>query len=136
MTEVTHPPIAIIILTWNGLELTKICFETLRAHCAGANYRIIVVDNGSSDGTLEWLREQPDLTLVVNDENMGFIPGYNQALRLLGPGEDALLLNNDMEILDAGWLGRLQAAAYSSSQAGVVGCRLVNGAGLLPHAGS
>jgi GT2 family glycosyltransferase len=136
MTTTTQPRVAIIILTWNGLSLTRRCLETLRALPAGAPFRIIVVDNGSTDGTLEWLRAQPDVELIANAENVGYTRGNNQGLRALRAGEDALLLNNDTEIIQEGWLARLQAAAYGDERAGVVGCRQISPDGLLLHVGT
>ena len=131
-----NTPVAIIILTWNGLALTRRCLQTLREQPPGAAYRIVVVDNGSTDGTLEWLGAQPDVELIANAENVGYTRGNNQGLRALRQGEDALLLNNDTEIIEAGWLGRLQAAAYSDERVGVVGCRQISPAGLLLHVGT
>jgi len=136
MSTTKLPPVAIIILTWNGLKLTKACLESLRAHTKDVEYRIIVVDNGSTDGTVEWLQAQPDLTLILNQENVGFTRGNNQALRQLKPNEDALLLNNDTEIIQDDWLARLRASAHSQEKVGVVGCKQISPEGLMMHVGT
>lgn len=136
MSATPSPTVAIIILTWNGLELTEACLRTLRAHTHGVSYRIVMVDNGSHDGTLAWLQAQSDITLIANVENVGFTRGNNQALRTLLPGEDALLLNNDTEFFQDDWLLRLQETAHGPDDGGVIGCRLISPDGLLLHVGT
>jgi Predicted glycosyltransferases len=73
-----RPPITIIILTWNGLEYTRRCIESIRAHTHDIAYHLLVVDNGSSDGTLAWLRSQPEIRVIANERNLGFARGNNQ----------------------------------------------------------
>ncbi|EKC64068.1 glycosyl transferase family 2 [human gut metagenome] len=58
-----------------------------------------MVDNASTDGTLEWLQEQKDMTLVSNQENKGFPAGCNQGIKAAEPENDILLLNNDTIVL-------------------------------------
>ena len=48
--------VAVIILTWNGLEFTKACIESIKRHGIPENVQIVVVDNGSTDGTIEYLQ--------------------------------------------------------------------------------
>ncbi len=131
------PEVAIIILTWNGLECTSACLESLYAHTPiGAEVRVIVVDNGSSDGTVEYLRRLPWITLVENSRNLGYARGCNQGIRAAPPGCDVLLLNNDTVIVGDGWLEELQRVAYSAPDVGIVGCRLILPDGRLLHAGA
>lgn len=132
----TSPTVAIIILTWNGLALTQRCLESLRAHTRGVRYTITVVDNGSSDGTCAWLREQPDIRLIANEQNLGYVRGNNQAIAATPPEHDILLLNNDTELVDADWLAHLQAVAHSHPGYGIVGCTLFFPDGRLQHAGA
>jgi GT2 family glycosyltransferase len=129
-------PITIIVLTWNGLEYTKRCLETLRAHTDFADYRLIVADNGSTDGTLEYLDSQEDISTLVNGRNLGYAAGNNRALAISDPQSDIVLLNNDTEVHQADWLTKLQVAAYQSPDIGLVGCRLARPDGTLQHAGA
>ncbi|MEN9938070.1 MAG: hypothetical protein RLZZ387_4649 [Chloroflexota bacterium] len=130
------PPVAIVMLTWNGLTVTQDCVASIRAQTKGVDYRLIVVDNGSSDGTREWLRTQPDITLIANDENVGFTRGNNQGIAAAPPECDVLLLNNDTLIVQEHWLARLREVAHSRPDYGVVGCKLLWPDGRLQHAGT
>ncbi|MCS6887044.1 MAG: glycosyltransferase [Chloroflexus sp.] len=131
-----RPPVAIIVLTWNGLAVTQRCFESLRAKTRDVPYRLIVVDNGSTDGTVEWLRTQRDVTLIANSENRGFAAGVNQGIAAAPPDHDILLLNNDTEIIEETWLSHLRAVANDHPDYGIVGCLLLFPNGLLQHAGT
>jgi GT2 family glycosyltransferase len=128
--------VSIIILTWNGLAYTKRCLETLRGRTAFPDYEVVVVDNGSTDGTVEYLRSLPWLRLLENRDNLGFVRGNNRALAECGGDSDFVLLNNDTEIIQPEWLSRLQATAYSAPEVGIVGARLRRPDGMLQHAGT
>ena len=128
--------VTIIILTWNGLAYTKRCLETLRERTVFPDYEIVVVDNGSTDGTVEYLRALPWLRVCENPENLGFVRGNNRALAECSGDSDFVLLNNDTEIIQPEWLSRLQATAYSAPEVGVVGARLRRPDGMLQHAGT
>lgn len=129
-------PVTIVILTWNGLDYTKRCLEALRVNTDHPDYRIVVVDNASTDGSVEYLQSQHSVTLIRNTTNLGFARANNQAMQAAEPGHDIVLLNNDTEIHQPGWLSRLQAVAYSAPDIGIVGCRLVRPDGRLQHAGA
>src|SRR5260370_29841712 len=129
------PPVTIVILTWNALDYTKGCLKSLRANTGHPDYRVIVADNGSSDGTIEYLQSLPWVKVVLNGENLGFAAGNNRALRMADPGSDVVLLNNDTELQQPDWLVRLQACAYASPDIGVVGCRLRRPDRTFQHAG-
>jgi GT2 family glycosyltransferase len=130
------PLIAIIMLTWNGLDVTRACIESIRAHTDPRDYQLIVVDNGSTDGTLEWLRAQPELQLIANPTNLGFTHGNNQGMAAAPDGYDLLLLNNDTQITQGHWLRLLREVAHSHPRYGIVGCTLLHSNGLLQHAGT
>ena len=126
----------IIILTWNGLAYTKRCLETLRERTTFRDYEIVVVDNGSTDGTVAYLRSLPWLRLLENRDNQGFVRGNNRGLAECGGDSDFVLLNNDTEIIQPDWLSQLQATAYSAPEVGIVGPRLRRPDGMLLHAGT
>lgn len=134
--DATPRPVAIIILTWNGLEYSKRCLETLRKNTDYPNYSVIVVDNGSSDGTQEYFTQQPGVTVVPNGINLGFAKGNNRGLAVADPSADIVLLNNDTEIHQADWLTRLQEAAYAAPDIALAGCRLRRPDGTFQHAGT
>jgi GT2 family glycosyltransferase len=130
------PEVAIVILTWNGLEYTRACLGSLHAHTpVGDRVRVIVVDNGSTDGTLPYLRTIDWITLIENGRNLGFVRGNNVGIRAASP-DDVLLLNNDIVIWQDDWLEELQRVAYSAADIGIVGCRLILPDGRLLHAGA
>jgi len=128
--------VTIVILTWNGLKYTKRCLETLRGLTVFPKYEVVVVDNGSTDGTLEFLRSLQWLRLFENKENLGFVRGNNQALAVCKDDSDFVLLNNDTEIIQPDWLSRLQDTAYAAPEVGIVGARLRRPDGMLQHAGT
>jgi hypothetical protein len=97
---------------------------------------LIAVDNGSSDGTLEWLQGQPDITVIANQTNIGFTRGNNQGMAAAPPDHDLLLLNNDTLITQDDWLTRLREVAHSDRSYGIVGCKLLWPDGRLQHAGT
>ena len=73
---------SIVILSWNTLDFTRECIESIRRFTKEGTYEIIVVDNASEDGSREWLREQTDVRLVENTKNEGFPKGCNQGMAL------------------------------------------------------
>ena len=102
---------SIILLTYNKLEYTKICIESIRKFTPKGKYEIIVVDNNSNDGTLDWLKEQDDLKVIYNDYNAGFPKGCNQGIKI-SRGDSILLLNNDT-VVTPNWLNVLDKTLYS-----------------------
>ena len=112
---------SIIILTYNKLEYTKLCIESIRKFTKKGSYEIIVVDNNSTDDTVEWLRQQGDLKVIYNDENKGFPGGCNQGIEIAS-GENILLLNNDA-IVTPNWLYNLDKALWSDEKIGAVSCQ-------------
>ncbi|CUH96257.1 hypothetical protein P22_2347 [Propionispora sp. 2/2-37] len=110
---------SIIILTYNKLKYTKKCIESIRAYTTPGTYEIIVVDNNSTDGTVQWLKKQQDIRVIFNKENKGFPKGCNQGMEV-ARGNNIMLLNNDV-IVTQYWLDNLLKALYSDPQIGAVG---------------
>ncbi len=100
--------VAIIIPTTNNLNYLQRTIETVLDYTQGVEYRVIVIDNGSSDGTIDYIFQR-GFAFERNSSNLGFIKATNQGLERLKPGEHALLLNDDVQITDPQWLARLVA---------------------------
>ena len=132
----TRRPVAVVILTWNALEWTKRCLAALKSRTEHPAWRVIVVDNGSTDGSVEWLGADGELTLVTNGANLGYSKGCNIGIARREAGEDVVLMNNDVVVTDPAWLTKLQDAAFALPDTGVVGTRLVNEDGRIAHLGS
>ena len=128
------PRVTVIVLACNELAHTRRCLAALRRTLPPGLAEIILVDNGSTDGTAAWAATQPDLRLLHNAENRGFGPANNQAAEL-ARGEHLLLLNNDTEP-QPGWLERLVTTIDADPGLGAVGARLVSPDGLLLEAGA
>lgn len=111
---------SIVILTYNNLEYTKECIDSIRKYTPQGTYEIIIVDNHSNDGTIEWLKRQEDLLLILNDSNHGFPGGCNQGI-VASSGSEILLLNNDTVVTE-NWLDNLRTALYSHEKIGAVSC--------------
>jgi len=113
---------SIIILTYNQLEYTKKCLESIAANTPEP-HEIIIVDNGSTDGTVEWLRnlaaENSDYRVIENKENLGFALGNNKGIAE-AKGDYVVLMNNDV-VVTPGWLKRLVKVAKRKPQVGIVG---------------
>lgn len=127
-------PVTVIVLTWNGVEVTKDCLRTLLENTTHPDFEVLVVDNGSTDGTLEYLRNLEGIRVIENAENMGFVRGNNAGIE--ATATDVVLLNNDTEMIQPDWLEKMQELALSSEDIGLVGCRLINSEGHLVHAGT
>jgi len=122
---------SIVILTHNQRFYTEMCLASIRLRTPEP-YELIVVDNGSTDGTVAWLQEQSDVRLIANNQNRGFAAGCNQGIRE-ARGDQVLLLNNDVMVTE-GWLARLLSALRNSPDVGLVGplSNCVSGAQCVP----
>lgn len=129
-------PVTLIILAWNRWPLTRRLLDSLARTVDRHEAAILVVDNGSSDETAEQLERYPDVRVLRLASNVGFVRGNNAGIATVPAEHDVVLLNNDVEALEPGWLDRLQSAAYSAPHVGIAGCRLVLGDGRLLHAGT
>jgi GT2 family glycosyltransferase len=110
-----------VVLSWNGRDDTLGCLASLRA-VEHEPLDVIVVDNGSTDGTAEAVREQfPEVELLRSEENLGFAEGNDIGIRhALERGADhVLVLNNDVEV-EPGFVGALVAEAERRPDAGAL----------------
>ncbi len=104
MTGMDHwPTIAIVILNWNGISLFPQFMPLMLEHSRRAGVSVIVADNGSTDGSVEFLeRHFPDVRVIRMDRNYGFAEGYNRALSQVG-ADIFVLVNSDVEVTP-GWM--------------------------------
>ena len=97
--------ISIIVPNWNGIKFIGMCLDSL-ARSDFHSYEVIVVDNGSVDGSREMIEEKyPRVRLIKNRENMGFAVACNQGIKA-AKGKYISLLNNDIEV-ESSWLTKL-----------------------------
>ena len=111
---------AIVILSYNSLSFTKACIESIRITCSPNAYELIVVDNASVDGSVDWLLKQQDIKLKCNTENVGFPGGCNQGIDLAEADSDIFLLNNDT-IMTENALFWLRMGLYENENVGAAG---------------
>ncbi len=99
--------VTVVVVTWDAVELLAGCLESLRAqHWCGRGPRLLVVDNGSTDGTREWLgAHAPDVEVLATDVNLGFASGAALGIAASNTAYVALL-NNDATA-DTGWLAAM-----------------------------
>ncbi len=125
VTTVTGPMVSIVVLTRDGAEHLRRLFRGLD-RTTYRPFEVIVVDNGSIDSTVDVLAvERPYPTRVVrNEENVSFSKGNNQGADL-AQGELLLVLNNDVEPINPGWLGAMVQAMTGGEDVVAVGALLV-----------
>jgi len=117
------PSVGIVVLTWNGRDLTLGCLRSL-LQCTYPSFRVYVVDNASEDGTLKAVEAErsgdPRVVAIQNGANLGFAGGNNVGMRrAVADGMDyVLLLNNDTEV-EADFLEPLVATMEADLTVGV-----------------
>lgn len=114
--------VAVIVLNWNGLADTLECLDALQ-QSDYADKEIIVVDNGSVDGSGAAIREHfPNVHLIENGRNLGFVRGNNIGLQAaLARGADLFLLLNNDTILKADCISELVKALEQDDEIGIAG---------------
>ncbi len=122
-TQKCSNKIAIIIVSYNSKHLMRNCIDSIRKN-ADCDYKIVVVDNASTDGVIEYLEAQEDIILIKNSENNGFAKACNQGVKAINDTQykdaDLFFLNNDTRICQ-GTIRNLQKALYSSEDFGAAG---------------
>jgi len=127
---VDRPAISAVIVSFNTRELTLKCLQTLRAELDGLSAEILVVDNGSTDESVEAVRESfPEVHVIENGRNTGFGAANNVAM-LQSRGRYLLLLNSDA-FPRPGAIRTLIAHLDQHPEVGIVGPRLLNEDGSL-----
>jgi hypothetical protein len=118
---VREPAVTVIILAWNGVDDTLECLESLRG-IDYTDYRTMVVDNGSADGTADAVRSSfPEVEVIETGETLGFAGGNNVGIRrALEAGADAVLLLNNDTTVHPGFLSAMIQALYWKPDIGAV----------------
>jgi GT2 family glycosyltransferase len=118
---IEFPPVSIVVLNWNAWEVTSECLKSLK-QLDYPNYKIVVVDNGSSDCSVDCLAVRfPDVPLLRNEQNLGFAAGNNVGIRyaLEDGAKYVLLLNNDTTASPS-FLTRMVSLAESDRRIGIL----------------
>jgi GT2 family glycosyltransferase len=127
---VQNAKVSIVIVNYNKRELLAECLKSLKDKTEYGNYRVIIVDNGSKDGSVDMIRAKFSwVDLIENKGNLGFSQannvGIKYALKKHHP-DFILLLNNDTKIVQSTWLKNLVREATSDERIGIVGCKFLN----------
>lgn len=128
----------VVIANWNGREIMRKCLASFFANTLKPESQIVVVDNGSVDGSVEMLeKEFPKVKLIRNKRNLGFSKANNQgiAYALNQGAKNILLLNSDIEITEKNWLTTMLSIFEHDNKIGIVGCKLLYPNGRIQHAG-
>ncbi|MBW2018925.1 MAG: glycosyltransferase [Deltaproteobacteria bacterium] len=126
---------SIIIPVFNRVDYTKQCLEALVENTGGVEYEVIIVDNGSADGTGDFLKLlEGDVKIIRNNRNLGFAVACNQGAKAAS-GRYLTFLNNDT-IPQKGWLSAMIKITEAEPNVGIVGSKLVYPeTGKIQHAG-
>lgn len=116
--SVKNPLISVVVVNWNGLEDTKVCISSIEK-VSYKNKELIVVDNGSSDGSKEYFRHKKNIIFVDLPSNSGFTGGHIAGLEV-AQGEYVALLNNDA-VVAQDWLTKLLDVFRRHPDAAAVG---------------
>lgn len=109
---------SIVIPVHNNLEMTEACMESIEAYTP-EEHEVIVVDNGSTDGTPEYILRRKGIKVIRNEENLGFARAVNAGIRA-SSGNYVVVLNNDV-LVTPGWLSNLLYCVESDPVVGAVG---------------
>jgi GT2 family glycosyltransferase len=140
-----QPKVAVIVANYNGLSaeynsepILYTCLKGLKA-TKYANMEVIIADDSSTDGSLEYVKRHFDgIRLVSMPKNGGYSKNNNNAIRYAMRSYDPdyiLLLNNDIVIKDSRWISKMVSLAEKDNSIGIVGCKLLYPNGKIQHAG-
>ena len=119
--------VSIIIPNWNGRAVLEKCLDSIRLRTEGLgyNYEVIVIDNGSNDGSVEMLRNDYAWAKVIaNEKNLGFAKANNQGFEI-AKGDYLFMLNNDTLVTE-NWLENMLAIVEADNKIASLGCVLVS----------
>lgn len=95
--------VSVVILNWNGCDMLRTFLPSVVRYSKGEGVEVCVADNGSTDASVEMLRQDfPSVRVILLDQNHGFADGYNLALQQV-EADYVVLLNSDVEVTEH-WL--------------------------------
>jgi len=119
-----QPTVSVVIVSWNTCQLTLDCVRSLESSRNSLSTEIIVVDNASSDGTVEQLRRQfPHVNVIENRENLGFARGNNVGLKIC-TGKYVALINSDV-VVPQGCLEKMLSFMEENARIGMLGPKMI-----------
>ena len=122
--------LSICIVNWNVRELLKACLNSIFNNTKGISFEVIVVDNASSDGSVDMVRKEfPQVKLIANGSNAGFTRANNQALKI-AQGRYVMFLNPDTE-LKGNSLATMVNFMHAHKDCAALGPKLLNSDGSL-----
>lgn len=128
-----NPSVSIIIPVFNKLQYTLACLDSIARQIPNVPIEVLVIDDGSTDGTETELARRSDISYLRNPKNLGFVGSCNRGAEA-ARGEFLFFLNNDTIVLE-GWLDHLVQTFRDVQDAGLVGSKLVYPDGRLQEAG-
>lgn len=124
--------LSICIVNWNVQDSLRECLQSIYRETQGISYEILVVDNGSRDGSVGMVRDHfPNVHLIVNTRNKGFAAANNQAVQM-SKGRQVVFLNPDT-VIQGSALSTMVKFMDTHPEAGAVGCKLLNNDGSIQH---
>jgi len=108
----------IVIPVWNHLDLTQAAIANVRENTT-VPHHLIVVDDGSTDGTAAWLAEQDDLVVITNEKNLGWAPTVNRGIQMASA--PYIVLHNNDVLVDKGWLKTMIEGLIENPAIGAIG---------------
>ena len=119
--------ISVIVTSWNALPYSKICYKYYRRYTHNPNAKLVWVDNGSIDGTQEWLESIDIDHLILNEKNLGACNARNIAAQETQT-DTICFIDNDIRITQVGWTKRLLRVLNSNKGIGAVApaCNLIH----------
>lgn len=127
------PEVSVIIPVHNAYDYTRHCLAVLRDHQSDHSFEVILVDDASSDETRKEIRRWPELHVLSNEVNLGFVRSCNRGATQ-ARGRYLIFLNNDTQV-QPGWLDALIETFELKADAGLVGSRLIYPDGRQQEAG-
>ena len=119
--------IAVVLLNWNGKGMLERYLPSVVTHTPAEKAFIVIADNGSTDGSVQWIEQHyPDIQVIELDKNYGFTGGYNRALKEV-EADYYILLNTDVEVTE-GWIDTLASFMEEHPEVGICQPKLLSDA--------
>ncbi|NLI34552.1 MAG: glycosyltransferase family 2 protein [Deltaproteobacteria bacterium] len=131
-----QPPVAVLILNYNGMRFLPDCLASLAEYTSPLTH-IYLIDNGSTDASVSWTKDRhPTVRIIENTQNLGFGPAYDPVIRELHEYKYLVLLNNDT-VVKRDWLTTLIRTAEGDERIAACGSKILmmHNRSLIDHAG-